>query len=80
MSGLTERARDILDLEDQHYRYQGVKEQEIRSRFGNVTHYYMELNQLLDDRAAIEYAPALTSRLRARRVTKLRVRQASRAW
>lgn len=79
MSRLTERARAILDLEAERYQYQGAKEQVIRARFGNVTHYYMELNQLLDDRVAIEYAPVLTARLRSRRTTRLGVRQASRA-
>lgn len=79
MSGLTERARKILDFEQVRYQYQGAKEEVIRARFGNVTHYYMELNQLLDQREAIEYAPLLTARLRARRTTRLGVRRASHA-
>lgn len=80
MSSLTERQQAILDFERERYQYQGAKEEVIRSRFGNVTHYYMELNQLLDEREAIEYAPVLTARLRARRTTRLRVRKASHAW
>lgn len=80
MSGLTERGRRILHFERRQYKYQGVKEEAIRATFGDVTGYYMELNRLLDDRDAIEYAPVLTARLRARRTTRLRVRQASRAW
>lgn len=79
MSALSDRQKQILDFEGERYQYQGAKEEVIRNRFGNVTHYYMELNHLLDQREAIEYAPALTARLRARRVTRLGVRKASHA-
>ena len=68
MGELSARDADILAFERQWWRYEGSKEASIREHFDmNSTRYYQRLNQLLDQREAIAYAPALVHRLRARR-------------
>lgn len=59
------RARDILDFEaGGTWTYAGLKEQAIRERFDmSATRYYQVLNGLLDDPAALAYAPLLVRRL-----------------
>lgn len=70
---LTVREHMILDFEDQTYRHIGVKEQHIRELFGvTPTHYYQELNRLIDRVEAYTHKPLLTQRIRARRTTRTR--------
>lgn len=55
----------MLDLEREHPRYNGAKDDAIRRRFDmSATSYYQILNQLLDDPAAAEADPVLINRLR----------------
>lgn len=64
--------RTILDLERQTFRYLGAKERAIRERTGKTsTQYHVRLNQLLEDPAALAYAPAVVNRLRGRRTSAL---------
>lgn len=65
---LTDTGRAILDFEGQPWRYAGQKESLIRERFGiTSTRYYQILRGLVDERAALEYAPVLVN-LRRRQV------------
>ncbi|VEW13509.1 Protein of uncharacterised function (DUF3263) [Brevibacterium casei] len=57
--------RQVLDLEREHPRYNGVKDDAIRRRLNmSPTSYFQILNQLLDDPAALEADPVLINRLR----------------
>ncbi len=57
--------RAILDFESQWWRHAGVKERDIRERFGlTPTRYYQRLNRLLDEPEALEQHPTLVNRLR----------------
>ncbi len=62
---LSQRDRQILDLEAQHWRYAGAKEAAIRDVLDlTPTRYYQVLLALLDDREALAYAPMAVNRLR----------------
>lgn len=64
-SALGARERAVLDFERGRWKHAGAKEQAIRDTFDlSATRYYQILNALLDDPAALAYAPALVSRLR----------------
>lgn len=55
----------MLDLEREHPRYNGAKDDAIRRRLNmSATSYFQILNQLLDDPAALESDPVLLNRLR----------------
>lgn len=57
--------RRILDFEAQWWRAAGAKADAITAEFGlTQTRYYQKLNRLLDDPAAVDYAPLLVNRLR----------------
>lgn len=71
-STLSERDRRILALEGRTFRFVGVKERRIREELGmSPTAYFVRLNALLEDPAALREAPALVHRLRARRTSAL---------
>jgi len=68
---LAERDRRILALEGRTFRYVGAKERAIREEIGlSKVAYYVRLNSLLDDPAALRAAPAVVNRLRARRTSE----------
>ena len=68
---LSERDRRILALEGRTFRYVGAKERAIREEIGlSKVAYYVRLNALLDDPAALRAAPAVVNRLRARRTSE----------
>ena len=68
--GLDDRDRRILALEGRTFRYVGAKERAIREEVGiSKIAYYVRLNALLDDPAALRAAPALVHRLRGRRTS-----------
>ncbi|GAA1484221.1 DUF3263 domain-containing protein [Brachybacterium fresconis] len=68
---LTERDRQILALESRTFRYVGAKERAIREEIGiSKVAYYVRLNALLDDPAALRAAPAVVHRLRGRRTSE----------
>ena len=75
---LTDEQLAILDIEAQHWRHAGSKEQAIRARLDmSATTYYARLNQLLDEPAALERNPVLVNRLRRLRETGRRARSAA---
>lgn len=75
MDQLTDEHRAILDFEGQHWKYAGAKEAQIRERFDcSATRYYQVLNVLLDDPAALAYAPMTVKRLQRLRRARQRAR------
>lgn len=67
---LSERDRMILELESRTFRFVGAKERVIREQLAmSRAAYYVRLNALLDEPAALRAAPALVNRLRARRTS-----------
>lgn len=67
---LSERDRRILALEGRTFRYLGAKERAIREEIGiSKVAYYVRLNTLLDEPAALRAAPSLVHRLRGRRTS-----------
>lgn len=78
-AGLSERDRDILDFENQWWKYGGAKDQAIRDRFSlSATTYYQVLNGLLDREEALAHQPMMVKRLRRLRTTRHRARSARR--
>lgn len=76
---LTDQEREILDLERTWFKYAGVKEQEIMSRFQiSTTRYYQVLNALLEREEALAHDPLLVKRLRRVRDDRARSRTARR--
>jgi hypothetical protein len=64
-----------LDLERRHWKYAGAKDAHIRTIFGeSSTIYYARLNRLLDDPAALAYAPLVVKRLLRLREARRQVR------
>ena len=69
---LDETARRTLDLEANWWRYADTKEAAIRDRFDeDPSTYYRRLGRLLDDPAAMSYAPVRVRRLRRQRALRL---------
>ena len=69
---LDETARRTLDLEASWWRYADTKEAAIRDRFDeDPSTYYGRLGRLLDDPAAMSYAPVRVRRLRRQRALRL---------
>lgn len=69
--GLSARDRRILALEGRTFRYVGAKERAIREEIGlSKVAYYVRLNALLDDPAALRAAPSVVNRLRDRRTSQ----------
>ncbi|MDN5820541.1 MAG: DUF3263 domain-containing protein [Brachybacterium sp.] len=67
---LSEQDRRILALEGRTFRYVGAKERAIREEVGiSKVAYYVRLNTLLDEPAALRAAPAVVHRLRGRRTS-----------
>lgn len=63
-TGLTDQDRAILDFEGQWFRWAGAKETAVRETFGmNYSAYYQRLNWLLEQPAALAYAPMTVRRL-----------------
>lgn len=78
MAPLTDQQLAILDIEAQHWRHAGSKEQAIRTRLGiSATRYYQLLGALVDEPAALERQPVLVNRLRRLREGRRRARSAS---
>ena len=69
--GLSDRDRRILALEGRTFRYVGAKERAIREEIGlSKVAYYVRLNALLDEPAALRAAPSVVNRLRGRRTSE----------
>lgn len=73
---LSDRDRAILEFERLWWRYPGAKEAHVRDTFDlSITAYYVAVNRLLDDPAALEHDPLTVRRLQRRRSTRARVRR-----
>jgi hypothetical protein len=80
MSDLTDDQRAMLDFEREHWRYPAGKETEVRQRFDvSLVSYQKRLNALLDEPAALAYAPSTVRRLRRLRQKRLAARRQNRA-
>lgn len=78
-TGLTETERAVLDLEQNWWKYAGVKETTIREMFDwSSTRYYQALNGLLERPEAMAYAPLTVKRLRRIRDSRRDQRSARR--
>lgn len=72
---LTDRDRQVLDFAGLTWRHDGARDMAIRDEFDTSAHLYMqELNRLLDEPAALAYAPVTVNRLRRVRDDKRRAR------
>ena len=72
---LSEREMRILAFERSWWRQPGAKEREILEVFGiPSTRYYQLLNELIDRPEALEFDPALVTRLRRQRARRHRMR------
>ncbi|MFC7374167.1 MULTISPECIES: DUF3263 domain-containing protein [unclassified Brachybacterium] len=70
-SELSDLDQRILALESRTFRYVGSKERAIREEIGiSKVGYYVRLNTLLDEPAALRAAPALVNRLRSQRTSE----------
>lgn len=79
MTPLTELDRRLLDFAARWYRYAGKQEQDIRDLFGmSATTYWRKVNDLLDQPAALAYAPTTVNRLRRVRAVRQAARSARR--
>ena len=76
---LSQRDRDMLDLERVWWQYAGAKEQAIREKLDmSATRYYQVLNALIDRPEAMAHDPLLVKRLRRMRESRMRQRTARR--
>lgn len=76
---LSERDAAILDFEENWFTAEVPKEQAIMDLFSmSATRYYQQLNQLIDNQAAVEYKPLLVKRLRRLRSQRQAERSARR--
>ncbi|TQN27629.1 uncharacterized protein DUF3263 [Haloactinospora alba] len=74
---LSERERRILEFESQWWKFEGSKEQAIRSTFDfSPTRYYQLLNALVDRPEALAFDPLTVKRLRRLRANRRRQRTA----
>jgi len=82
MSGpdlLSDREREILEVERRWWRFPGAKEQAVRDQLDmSMTRYYQALNQLVDREAALAFDPLLVNRVRRLRAQRQRTRSARR--
>ena len=75
MNSLTDVDKQLLDFESTWWRHKGSKEAAILDELGLTgVRYYQRLNVLLDDPAALAYAPMVVNRLRRGRIKALRAR------
>ena len=77
--GLTDRERDILELERREWRSPGEKELAVRTELGlSSARYYQVLNALLDSPEALRADPMLVKRLRRIRDARVHARRVRR--
>ena len=75
MMGLTDRQHAILEFERTWWTMDGEKDLLVRRRFACAPDaYYEELNQVLEDPAALEADPLVVRRLMRLRDRRLRAR------
>jgi hypothetical protein len=70
---LTDTDRAALDLEARFWKHAGTKEDAIRRELGvSPTRQYQRVARLLDEPAAVAYAPFVVNRLRRIRAARRR--------
>lgn len=70
--GLSERDRGVLDFEGSWWLHPGSKDAAIKDALGmSATRYYQAIRRLMDDPAALEYAPLTVRRLQRMRQARL---------
>lgn len=70
MQELSVTEQRMLDFEQQRWKYTGAKDRAIQEEFGmSPISYYHRLTRLIDQQAALAYAPMLVKRLRNARTT-----------
>jgi len=72
---LSDRANQLLDLEEQHPKMTGAKMDLVHSISPNAARHFQELNAVIDDPQAMRERPMLVKRLqraRDRRMTRRR--------
>lgn len=70
---MTDVDRRMLEFERQWWKHAGAKVQAIRAEFGlGVTHYYQQLNRLIDTEAALAHDPVTVNRLRRLRSSRVK--------
>jgi hypothetical protein len=75
MAALSDGEMRILAFERSWWRQPGAKEREILEALGMpATRYYQLLNELIDRPEALEFDPALVTRLRRQRTRRQRMR------
>ncbi len=80
MELLTDQQTAILAFEGSWWTHPEGKEAAISSLFGlSATDYYVALNVLLDEPAALEASPMVVRRLRRVRDSRVRARSAARS-
>lgn len=68
MHELTVKQKMILDTAARRYKYEGARDADIRELLDmSPTHYYQLLSHLIDQQAAVAYAPMTVKQLQARR-------------
>jgi hypothetical protein len=71
-NALSERDQAVLEFEGSWWRYPEPKDQAVRDYLEmSATRYYQALRRLIDDPAALEYAPLVVRRLRRMRRVRL---------
>jgi hypothetical protein len=69
---VTERDRNVLDFEGSWWLYPGPKDRDIGEYLQmSATRYYQAIRRLVDDDAALVYAPLTVRRLRRMRRERL---------
>ncbi len=69
---VSERDQSFLDFEGSWWLYPGPKDRAVREYLGvSATRYYQALRRLMDDEAALVYAPLTVRRLRRIRQRRL---------
>jgi hypothetical protein len=69
---VTERDRNVLDFEGSWWLYPGPKDRDIGEYLEmSATRYYQAIRRLVDDDAALAYAPLTVRRLRRMRRERL---------
>lgn len=72
---ITERQQAILEFERTFWTYDDPKETVIRARFQcSADEYYVELNELLEQPAALDHDPLVVRRLQRQRLRRRRER------
>ena len=68
---LSDRANQLLDLEEQHPRMTGRKLYLVHSMSGNAARHFQELNRVIDDPDALRERPMLVKRLQRARERRI---------